>query len=234
MRKPVLLISSFLLILGLASCGSSYQVSSSSSVASSEASTEQSSLSSQESSASSSGASATSEASSTSEISSQTSSESSIDGRIVAFASALAKEYTSFEVTVKTTQGDISLVSDYKIQKGNDGYGVDYSIQKMNTFDLEKGLIPNEMISTEKGHRDEKANPFSLEKFSIAGIDSYTFGEDTLTVRLANGKTYLQADYDCLDCVAVFTYADSLSKIDITYHLSDQTQVETHYIFNIQ
>lgn len=162
---------------------------------------------------------------------SETITETEDEKAIKLYNNIIEQRYTSFDVVIISTKGDLKLTSNYSVVKKENTYEITYSVQQYNEFDFNGENIPDEMISTTEGVYSTSSSEFNLNKFKFANgiFNSYKFSNGSLTTTISNARNYLGVDYDCTNFEMIINYNNTLTSIKYNYYLTDQTYCQVIY-----
>lgn len=151
--------------------------------------------------------------------------------------SLIAKESTSITLTVKTTTDGETLNGSYLISKQDNVYTVNYSYEKLNTFEEVGGVItqPTEYKSTVTGNmkisngtiieQDGEASNVSIESLTVSGL---TFNESYFS-NVVNENNTFKADVNNPNGFMGYDVTLSNLKVEIAYTTEKISSIKLTY-----
>lgn len=158
----------------------------------------------------------------------------------------LSEYYSGWNVQVTTLKNDVSLTNEFEITRIGEGYGIDYSVEKLNELSID---APNEFKTTLKGtatvkdgkltYTDGDAIDIDLSGMTEIGLkfDSSYFEDISFTTAMFKAnvsapKDFFGKDVECTSMTVTASFNETVFKyIIVSYTANDGAQVTIRYDF---
>lgn len=158
------------------------------------------------------------------------------------------KSYVGTELNVTTTLGDDTLQSSFVASVTNGVTTVSYTVQRLNTFDL-NGNIPTERISTVEGNYTIKDGVVVVGEASVEGdlsalavsglhfseqaLSDVEWSDNKMTARVTDAVSFVGSRLSGakeMTVVVSFT-TQAITALELQYTSADGAQVKLSYAF---